>query len=189
MFHAGARFLKCSAGALLTTALLVIAPIQTARADTVYTYTGNNFAGCGGLSCPSDCPIPSAGQAALGGPSGFTEIDCSINGSFTVSTSLGDNFSGRVTPSAFDFYIAPAGTPTWTNTNGAVEAEFDVVTNSAAEISQWVIALTAPGNTYPELITCLSGPLGIPPSQDSCPFFTTPPTNTKCKASKFRRET
>jgi hypothetical protein len=61
---------------LLVTMCLTV----TAQADTTYTYTGNAFNSWPtGLACPNVC---------------------SVDGSFTVATPLGANFSGDVTPLA-----------------------------------------------------------------------------------------
>ena len=82
--------LKHLARALLAASLFAIALFHATRADMMYTYTGNGFNGGGspGTACPSVCLIDST---------------------FSVSTALGDNFSGVATLSPFDFYISTAG--------------------------------------------------------------------------------
>src|SRR5208282_5406679 len=69
---------------LCVAALLVLVCSPTARADTLYTYTGNDFT-----------VVDNPGQL----PGGIVALD----GSMTVTTSLGSNFSGYVTPTAFSF--------------------------------------------------------------------------------------
>lgn len=85
-----ADLLKHLARALLAASLFAVALVQVTHADTMCTYTGNDFNGVGspGTACP---PVRL------------------IDSSFTVSTALGDNFSGIVTLSSFDFYISTAG--------------------------------------------------------------------------------
>jgi hypothetical protein len=75
---------------LLFCALLVIGMAQSARADTIYTYTGKSFDTFSApqYACP---PI------------------CSVSGSFTVANALGPNFGvppfgfATITPLSYDF--------------------------------------------------------------------------------------
>jgi hypothetical protein len=113
---------------------LVLLAIQAAPADAVYTYTGNDFTNFNGLTCPSDC---------------------SIDGSFTVASPLGNNFSGLVTPISFDFYISTAGTPTWSNTNGAT-ATFKIFTDGSGAIEYWFVDINS--GIYPLFESCHPDP-------------------------------
>lgn len=121
----------------------------SANASEMYTYDGNIYTStygsllsstnCGGVSCDS------------------------MTISFTVSSPLGDNFSGAVTPTSF---AASNGAETITNLNSLSYAgastspafspstglpgfpTFDIVTNASGQIVQWAIALVsneAPG--------------------------------------------
>jgi hypothetical protein len=115
--------------------LLLFAAIgaPTAHAQTTYTYTGNDFTTFVGLTCPSDC---------------------SIDGSFTVSSPLGPGTTTtKVTPTAFDFYISTADSPTWTNLNGASAGPFSVTTNATGLIISWDIAFYSSGHVYPIFVT------------------------------------
>jgi hypothetical protein len=107
------------------------------RADVdTYTYTGNDFTNfSGSVTCPSDC---------------------SVDGSFTVSSLLAAGTTTTVSPTAFDFYIATEDTPTWTNLNGAVIEHFTVTTNSMGQITGWAIELESSGGN-PDVGTFTTG--------------------------------
>lgn len=101
---------------------------RLAAADPVtYTYTGNPFTvvNCFSLSC-----------------------NPALTGSFTVSSALGDNFSGFITPSSFSF--TGGDVATITNTSCAPSTcegpqpageSFWVATNASGAITQWGINL------------------------------------------------
>jgi hypothetical protein len=113
--------------------LFVVIGASKANAQTTYTYTGQDFTTLVGLTCPSDC---------------------SIDGSFTVSSPLAPGTTTtKVTPTAFDFYISTADSPTWTNLNGASAGPFSVTTNATGSIIFWDIALYSSGHVYPIFVT------------------------------------
>jgi hypothetical protein len=109
----------------------------SARADTVYTYTGNPFTAFSGVDvCP---PV------------------CNISGSFTLASPLATNLPfGTITPTAFSF---TDGSITLT---GGV-SRFEVATDSSGDISFWEIALG--GQVGPDVCTSLDSvrdPTGTP---------------------------
>lgn len=116
MFKPVSRFVKCCFG---FGALCLFLTARTAIANPVtYTYTGNMFTDFHFEGCPTDC---------------------SISGSFTVSSALGDNFSGVVAPISFSF---TDGNFSITSTDvGLNLASFDVVTNGSGAITTWDISL------------------------------------------------
>lgn len=108
----------------------------SARADTVYTYTGNPFTVFSGLDvCP---PV------------------CSISGSFTLVSPLAANLPfAAITPTAFSFTDASI-----TLTGGG--SRFEVATDSVGDISFWEIAL---GGQVGDVCTSLDSvrdPTGAP---------------------------
>ena len=106
--------------------LFAVIRAPNAHAQTTYTYTGNDFTNFVGLPAPT-CPP-----------------DCSIDGSFTVSSPLAASTTTTAIPPAFDFYISTADSPSWTNLNGTFVLHFIVTTNSIGAISAWNIALNSP---------------------------------------------
>jgi len=113
--------------------LLLSAPRARADAET-YTYTGNAFTEFdGGVTCPSDC---------------------SVDGSFTVSSPLADSSTTTVDPTAFDFFVSTAGTPAFTNLDGVDIGVFTVTTNATGQIVDWSISLGLSGglqlSTHPD---------------------------------------
>ncbi len=109
---------------LCVAALLVFGAAPAARADTLYTYTGTDFTN---LDNPSVLPTGVTG----------------LSGSVTLTTSLGDNFSGFVTPAAFSF---TDGATTITQSNESLPYDsFYFVTNSSGAIINWDVELCAVG--------------------------------------------
>jgi hypothetical protein len=100
------------ASVALAAVLMVIA--SRAMADTVYTYTGNQFNFLLGTACPPEC---------------------NISGSFTLPSPIGDNVTGAfVTPTSFSF---SDGLMTITQAN-ATGFSFDhISTNSSGVIVGW----------------------------------------------------
>jgi hypothetical protein len=132
--------------------LFVVIGAPNAHAQTTYTYTGNDFTTFDGVTCPSDC---------------------SIDGSFTIPSPLAASTTTYVTPTAFDFYISTADSPTWTNLNGALVGSFGFITNSSDAIIEWNIDMYSAGITDPYFVT-----MSIP-SQAEDGFETTDtPTET-----------
>lgn len=84
--------------------------------NATYTYTGNPLTDFSGLSCPPDC---------------------SISGSFTVPSALGDNIYGTVIPMSYSF---TDGNFTANSSNSRIEA-FVIVTNPAGLITFWDVGL------------------------------------------------
>jgi PEP-CTERM motif len=109
---------------LSVVALLVLLVAAPSRADTVYTYTGADF-------------------TTFDNPSMLPTGVVSLDGSVTLTTSLGDNFSGFVTPEAFSFSDGPT---TITQLNEASQYDsFYFVTNSSGAIVGWDVELCAVG--------------------------------------------
>jgi hypothetical protein len=110
----------CLFAAILICSLFAFGFAPSAKADTVYTYTGQPFAFFEGLTCP---PI------------------CGITGSFTLPVALADNLALQIiTPSSFSF---TDGLTTITNTSvGGGSPLFLVGTNAAGQIYLWRISLT-----------------------------------------------
>jgi hypothetical protein len=121
-------------GMLLVCLLATLGFAPSASADAVYTYTGSPYTTwTGALSCGTVC---------------------SFDGSFTVPSLLPDSATTVVTPTAFDFYISTADTPSWTNLNGATRA-ITVTTNALGQIVNWdVLLFASSGGTYPVGGTC-----------------------------------
>jgi hypothetical protein len=105
---------------LVGTAILMMAlgaPII--KADTYY-YTGNDFTFVTGLYTTSD----------------------SLSGTFSVSTALGDNFYGYVSPAQFSF---TDGVQTLTNNTPDIDVPtFFVATDQYGNINQWIIEFLVP---------------------------------------------
>jgi hypothetical protein len=114
----------------------------SARADTIYTYTGNPFTVFSGLDV---CPRV-----------------CNISGSFTLASPLATNLPfGAITPAAFSFTDGSV-----TVTEGASEGgRFEVATDSGGNISFWEIALGSGQPFGPGVCTSLDtvrDPVGTP---------------------------
>lgn len=110
---------------LCVAALLIFGAAPAARADT-YTYTGTDFTS-----------VDNPGLL----PTGVT----GLSGSVTLATSLGDNFSGFVTPAAFSF---TDGATTITQSNESLPYDsFYFVTDSTGAITNWDVELCAVGTS------------------------------------------
>jgi len=111
-------------GLLCVAALLIFGAAPAGRADTLYTYTGTDFTN---FDNPSLLPTGVTG----------------VSGSVTLATSLGDNFSGFVTPTAFSF---SDGATTITQLNESLPYDsFYFVTDSSGAIIDWAVDLCAVG--------------------------------------------
>jgi PEP-CTERM motif len=109
--------------------LVLSASTLIAHADSIYTYTGQDF---------TFATAP------------FTTGDF-VSGSFTTTTPLGDNLNDAfIIPASFSFND---GVDTLNNTNGSV-ADFFISTNASGAIVDWTIDVTALG----ELIEITGGP-------------------------------
>jgi hypothetical protein len=116
------------------TAILATLFSLPAFADTTYTYTGNPMTYSG------------TGNANVCGGS-----ECSITGSFTVASSLGDNFSGTVTPESYSFTDGNQNLST-----GSIVNFFTASTDASGAINGWAIELEALGYG-PWMVTESSG--------------------------------
>lgn len=96
----------------------------SAKADSIYTYTGKPFTT---NRPPTTCPPY-----------------CSIQGSFTVATPLGANFSGDVNFTSFAF-VEPTFTITQAN---SFIAEFVARTDGTGAIDAWFISLQEKGGHF-----------------------------------------
>jgi hypothetical protein len=109
-------------------AFLVLVATPSARADAIYTYSGNDFTV---FENPSLLP---AGVVAL-------------SGSMTLPAPLGSNFSGNVTPTAFSF---TDGATTLTQVNAPLANDlFSFTTNSSGAITGWDVQLCLAGPGCP----------------------------------------
>lgn len=110
--------MKKLVGFVAITAFAALLCMPAFAAPVTYTYNGQPF-----TQCYFQC-----------GP-GF-----SLSGSFTVSSALGDNFNGDVTPTSFGFY-AEGGSVTSTDPD-LFSASFYIVTNGSGAITTWNISVT-----------------------------------------------
>jgi hypothetical protein len=108
---------------LFLSALLLVLPAPL-LADTVYTYTGNDF-------------------NTISSPSVFTTAD-SISGSFTVATPLGANLEVEVQPVSFSF---SDGVETFTQANTTASSNLVVFTDASGDIIAWDISLISSDST------------------------------------------
>ncbi|HEY4009301.1 MAG TPA: PEP-CTERM sorting domain-containing protein, partial [Acidobacteriaceae bacterium] len=88
-------------------------------ADTGYSYTGNYF---------------DTLQDGIGGTTPYTTSD-RVTGSFLVSSPLGDNFNGTVTPTGYSF---SDGVNTDDPTDSGI-VDFAITTDATGEITSWNI--------------------------------------------------
>lgn len=100
-------------------ALSLLLCAKTARAGTItYTYTGNQFTAFDGLACPPNC---------------------AVSGSFTLNSTLGDNFKGDIKPASFSF---TDGSFTISSASKLSPLSFFFVdTSSSGAITQWDVFL------------------------------------------------
>jgi hypothetical protein len=111
--------------------LVLSASTLIAHADSIYTYTGQDF---------TFATAP------------FTTGDF-VSGSFTTTTPLGDNLDDAfIIPASFSFND---GVDTLNNTNGSV-ADFFISTNASGAIVDWTIDVF--GTAVGELIEITGGP-------------------------------
>ncbi|HTW66482.1 MAG TPA: PEP-CTERM sorting domain-containing protein [Bryobacteraceae bacterium] len=105
----------------LAAAIVLTVPLM---ADTVYTYTGNDF-------------------NAFTSPTSYSGSD-SVTGEITLASPLGDNLtfsssdSGNASPVSFSF---SDGVQTFTNASGLTSIDFNFETNASGQITEWFISL------------------------------------------------
>lgn len=92
------------------------------RADTVYTYAGNNF-------------------TSVSGP--YTTA-MSVSGSFALASPFAADFSGGIAPLSFNF---SDGVQTLTNLNTEPFSSIYIQTDANAQILRWEIALHTPSGS------------------------------------------
>jgi hypothetical protein len=114
---------RTSLRSLFLSALLLVlsAPLL---ADTVYTYTGNDF-------------------NTFSSPTVFTSAD-SLTGSFTVATPLGANLEVQLQPVSFSF---SDGVETFTQANTTASSNLVVFTDASGDILAWDISLISSDST------------------------------------------
>jgi hypothetical protein len=98
---------------LTLAAAMFVLPLAL-KADTIYTYTGNDFTTVSGSLSKSD----------------------SISGSFTVAGPLGDNFSGTIKPESFTFSDGVTSISKGTSI-------FEITTDSRGNITSWDILISS----------------------------------------------
>jgi hypothetical protein len=108
---------------LFLSALLLVLPAPL-LADTVYTYTGNDF-------------------STFSSPTVFTSAD-SLTGSFTVATPLGANLEVQLQPVSFSF---SDGVETFTQANTTASSNLVVFTDASGDILAWDISLISSDST------------------------------------------
>lgn len=121
---------------VIVPALLALAP--TSHADTVYTYTGQDFATVGSFN--------------PGQPSPFSTSDFD-SGSFTTATPLAANLKDvTVAPSAFSFHDAD-GNVAINEGNAEANKKFLISTDGSGNVVDWsILVLISSGQSSLELI-------------------------------------
>lgn len=99
--------------------LLLATASAPALADTVYTYTGNDY-------------------TTVNAP--FFNTSESISGSFTLSSPLAPDTTTIITPTQFTFTDGPS---TFTQANTSSSSFFEIVTDASGNIAGWDISLPA----------------------------------------------
>jgi hypothetical protein len=113
--------------------ILFFALLASAKADVVYSYTGNTFTGFSG-----------ADNAAT-----QTKIRATVD----LSSALGDNFNGTVSPVSWQI---SDGNLTFTNLSSNIaQTSFDFVTDAMGNITGWDVFATQTNSTpgYVRLLT------------------------------------
>jgi len=123
---------------LMVGALLAIGLATSAQANTVYSYTGNDFTDfIGGYGCTPEC---------------------GVTGSFTLGQALSANINSPIAPISYSF---TDGSTVWTQTNSILWSS-QVLTNGQAAIDGWELIFEINptcgiGCTMSELFTSDSG--------------------------------
>jgi hypothetical protein len=130
------KFLSLTTGAVLL-------GVSHAAANTIYSYTGNDFTDISYIANAFD----------------IYTTNSSITGSFTVSTPLGANFDGTNFP-LIDYTFSD-GAQTLNNDN-STDNLFEINTNAAGAITAWAIEIigSVSGVNYSDAIDVLN----LPPS-------------------------
>lgn len=84
----------------------------------------------------------------------YTYASGSISGSFTLSSPLGDNFAGAVTPDSFTF---TGNGLTISSSDSLALKSFVVVTDSSGAITGWSIVLELTNGNVLDTSCCLNG--------------------------------
>jgi hypothetical protein len=105
----------------IVTGLILFCGLQSAaRASTIYSYTGDDFAFA---------------------TSPYTTSDY-VSGSFTTATPLADNLSlATITPSSYSF---SDGVQTFSSLSPPTDVTFEISTNASGQITGWFINLENP---------------------------------------------
>jgi hypothetical protein len=118
--------------------------VASAKADTTYTYTGNQFTNF----IQGACPVQSDPRVCP--PVNFCPPICSMDVSITFSTPLGDNLNNVfVMPKDFKFYVPgfPEATQTPANSLplegplGNFPGAFNFSTNASGQIVNWLVSV------------------------------------------------
>jgi hypothetical protein len=102
---------------LVATSMFAGAPV--ARASFIYTYTGSSFT--------TSVASPGANAGALVGKD--------VSGEFTLTSAVGNNFNGFVSPTQFSFSGGPFTISNFNSTNYS----FDIQTSNTGAIIDWTI--------------------------------------------------
>jgi hypothetical protein len=101
---------------------------SAAKANFIYTYTGNSFTSLNAT--------PGVSTGALAG--------ANVTGEFTLSSALGDNFNGVVKPTQFSFSAGPFTI----NNLIATSYSFDIQTSNTGAIIDWTILTSISGSFF-----------------------------------------
>jgi len=117
----------------LFSTLLAISVTPQIKADTTYTYTGNQLTNF----IEGSCPVQSDPQVCP--PVNYCPPICSMDASITFSTPLGDNLNNVfVMPGDFKFYVPGFPEATQTPAN-SLPGAFNFSTNVSGQIINWNI--------------------------------------------------
>ena len=101
----------------------------------------------------SSCCLFSFARPALATPVAYAYASSDVSGSFSLSSALGDNFSGYITPNSFTFSDASLSA---TSTSNLTLDSFFVVTNSAGAITGWNFLFELANGDVLETSCCLN---------------------------------
>lgn len=130
--------------ALMAVALCGMAFVPPAEADTVFTYTGNNYTSCGGTYC-------------VGGPYALSvTFDTSLTGGALDNLPL-----TNITPTVTSFEFSDGSGLTLDNGNSALnQLDIEISTNSSGHVVAWFAGAYATGDNI-QMQTNWNSPYGF----------------------------